>query len=286
MPSDRDRLTCGMLSSQPQGRGVSPPVREFGVPTVCAACAVIAGATVALQASGGMRGNVTVIAVEVGAVVALTGFLAWRFLGGSASGADKDMQCEPAKLKDADAVKPQPDNGCCKGACGFACEGEAEEKEVGEADISGTDLEDLRSSDDDMKRAARVTGLYTYIQPSTTRRRTTKQMDSEGNQTSDRDNSTTATTPPSSATHAVEGAFLPGRAKIFFKTFGCSHNISDSEYMRRYSLCSLSLLVQCLWPPSRVELWMRLRGLVLPTDITEAALLGMWSVLYTFPYAI
>lgn len=24
---------------------------------------------------------------------------------------------------------------------------------------------------------------------------------------------------------------LPGRAKVFVKTYGCSHNISDSEYM-------------------------------------------------------
>ena len=28
-----------------------------------------------------------------------------------------------------------------------------------------------------------------------------------------------------------EGDALPGKAKVFVKTYGCSHNISDSEYM-------------------------------------------------------
>lgn len=29
----------------------------------------------------------------------------------------------------------------------------------------------------------------------------------------------------------VEGTGLPGKQKVFVKTYGCSHNISDSEYM-------------------------------------------------------
>jgi threonylcarbamoyladenosine tRNA methylthiotransferase CDKAL1 len=29
----------------------------------------------------------------------------------------------------------------------------------------------------------------------------------------------------------LEDGSLPGKQKIFVKTYGCSHNISDSEYM-------------------------------------------------------
>ena len=32
------------------------------------------------------------------------------------------------------------------------------------------------------------------------------------------------------APEAVSGE-LPGKAKVYVKTYGCSHNISDSEYM-------------------------------------------------------
>ena len=34
---------------------------------------------------------------------------------------------------------------------------------------------------------------------------------------------------PSEANNGEEA--LPGKAKVFVKTYGCSHNISDSEYM-------------------------------------------------------
>jgi threonylcarbamoyladenosine tRNA methylthiotransferase CDKAL1 len=32
-------------------------------------------------------------------------------------------------------------------------------------------------------------------------------------------------------TIGVDGSALPGKQKVFVKTYGCSHNISDSEYM-------------------------------------------------------
>ncbi len=30
---------------------------------------------------------------------------------------------------------------------------------------------------------------------------------------------------------ATSGDSLPGKARVYVKTYGCSHNISDSEYM-------------------------------------------------------
>ena len=33
------------------------------------------------------------------------------------------------------------------------------------------------------------------------------------------------------ATIGVDGTMMPGKQKVFVKTYGCSHNISDSEYM-------------------------------------------------------
>ena len=36
--------------------------------------------------------------------------------------------------------------------------------------------------------------------------------------------------PPAESAKA-DGDVVPGKAKVFVKTYGCSHNISDSEYM-------------------------------------------------------
>jgi hypothetical protein len=33
------------------------------------------------------------------------------------------------------------------------------------------------------------------------------------------------------STIGVDESALPGKQKVFVKTYGCSHNISDSEYM-------------------------------------------------------
>lgn len=40
-----------------------------------------------------------------------------------------------------------------------------------------------------------------------------------------------AETPKDTSNEASEAHFLPGTHKIFIKTWGCSHNNSDSEYM-------------------------------------------------------
>lgn len=214
-----------------------PYVRELAGPATNAMAVVaIAGATASLHFSGRLRGGKALIVAEVGAVLATAAFCAWRFWRKRPPEA-ADLQL-PGKVAKEAAVheSPKATEGCCGGVCGASCDGEnlSEDELQGE---EGGDLEDLQSSGDEIKSATRAAARATYVQPKAARRRAAKrtQKDSPRGESGSEevDLPKSAVTPGCAEETSDEAVFLPGRAKVYFKTFGCSHNVSDSEYMRK-----------------------------------------------------
>lgn len=227
-------------SDHPQGS--FPPKWEHALPTAVATVAVVAGTTAALQLAGRLRGGASLAAVEVGAAFACAAYLTWRYFRDVSSlAATTELQSAPTPPKKVAQNNLDESESCCGGAWGCTCSSDAavvteEQEEEGEAD-----LEDLQGSDDEFKKAARAANLSTYLQPKASRQRALSQLSKEDGERGEVELSGTAAlsaagaaaaAPPAGATPNYEGTFLPGRSKIYFKTFGCSHNVSDSEYMR------------------------------------------------------
>lgn len=247
-----------MPSNQGPHQGLASPLAwEGALPTACcAAVALAAGAAATLQLAGKVKGGPSLVAVEVGAAFTCTGYLVWRLFRGEASptaAGDAAAAAVPVVAAGGAARKAAEggsytSDGCCGGACGCggSSEAAAEQEETAEEEEAGeADMEDLQDSEDEFKRVARAAKMSTYLQPKAARRRAASQLVKESND--DKEELTTAAAAPAAGEAAAasaaalapagvalndEAAFLPGRSKVYFKTFGCSHNISDSEYMR------------------------------------------------------
>ncbi len=84
------------------------------------------------------------------------------------------------------------------------------------------DLEDLvRESDDVQSRLE-----HTMVLP-----RVRRQARAERGQREETGKGKKEMPTPGAGKGAIEGHFLPGRASVYIKTWGCSHNNSDGEYM-------------------------------------------------------
>lgn len=218
----------------------------FSPGTACAvAAAAGAGAAASLHFWGRFKGSSSaILAAEVGTALASAFLCAWCFrprglLGGCFTGKNEG---EPASR-----APPGTPKGCCTGSCGVSCCEEGIGGTEEETLLSEADLEDLQGNDGDLSGLARGASLTTYVQPNAPRRMAAAQKQSakeERESDTQEENGVSAGAAPCAASTveevsrfhgdltADEGAFLPGRAKIYFKTFGCSHNVSDSEYMQ------------------------------------------------------
>lgn len=196
---------------------------------------VVAGAAASLHLSGRLRGGRALICIELGAVVATAAFCTWRlWRTRSQEPRDVFVASNDERLFEVHKEASEKDTNCCGGSCGCSGSGPVEANEAEQAE---GDLEDLQSSGDEDRSVARAAARATYVQPKAARMRAARQVRS-GSLNGGLENGETdlCSTPPVSTysnDETSESLFLPGRAKVFFKTFGCSHNVSDSEYMRK-----------------------------------------------------
>lgn len=83
------------------------------------------------------------------------------------------------------------------------------------------DIEDLAASLGDDPRAQRLLSAHV--------KRVAKAAEQPNGAAQHADDSTAAAAAACAA--AANGSFVPGTQRIWVKTFGCSHNTSDAEYM-------------------------------------------------------
>lgn len=210
-------------------------MRELAGPATNAITFVaIAGAAASLHFSGRVRGAKALVVAEVAAVLATAAFCARHFWRKEPQEAGDPQLPGKVAEKAAQFETPTATDGCCGGASGACCDREhlGDDEEQGQEG----DLEDLQSSGDEIKSVARAAARATYLQPKAARRRAGRSIkkDRQEDEAGSEDvGFATSVDPPGCADEtSTEGVFLPGRAKVYFKTFGCSHNVSDSEYMQ------------------------------------------------------
>lgn len=219
----------------------SPPfMQQLTGPTVSAVTvAVVTAAATTIHWSGRLGRSRGLLIAEIGAVLGTATFCAWRLWRTRSLSAADTRQSGPANGQKANPGPSKADGGCCGGACGVSCDGQDDDVPADhENQEEGGDLEDLQSSGDEAKAAARAAARATYVQPKAARRRATRRL----HEASDKGHVEESAEMDFTEAHETfahqdratsEDVFLPGLAKIYFKTFGCSHNVSDSEYMRK-----------------------------------------------------
>lgn len=237
----------------------------FGLGTACAvAAAAGAGAAASLHFWGRFKGSSSaILTAELGTAFASAFLCAWcfrpgGFLGGCFTGKNE--------RESASCAPPGARIECCTNSSGVSCCEEGTGRATEGILLSEADLEDLQASDLDLNGLARGASAAMYVQPNALRRMAAMQKQSgDGEPESDarKENGVFAGAASCACSTveevsryrddstAGEGAFLPGRAKVYFKTFGCSHNVSDSEYMRKRlatlsRCCSLSAIQHML----------------------------------------